>query len=141
MDMNVRHRRVLEILRHAVTDIQERVFPRADVDKGGLHTRQDVLHPAFINVADKVALGSALDFEALEFAVFENGGARFLRHDIDNNRLHGFGFPSFSLIQVNEAFSFAEQSRANDECLFRLDRKSELLREELQNLERFDTAG
>jgi hypothetical protein len=55
--------------------VQEGVLRVADVDKGGLEARVEVLDPALVDAADHPVVGLALDLELLEAAVDEERDA------------------------------------------------------------------
>src|SRR5690606_7676615 len=64
--------------------VQDGVAPLAEVDEGGLHARQDVLHAAEVDVADHRGLRLLGDVVLDEHAVLEDGdlgAAVALPHD------------------------------------------------------------
>jgi hypothetical protein len=77
-----------------VGDMQKGRTLQANVDEGGLHSRQHPLDLAQIDVADQPALTGPLDVQFLHHAELHHGGARFLRSDVDQNVvIHGMEIP------------------------------------------------
>lgn len=76
------------LVRQAVADVQEGVLPGADVDKGGLHARQDVLHAPLVDVADEMRMRGTLHLHRLQLAVLEDGHASLLWHHIHDDGSH-----------------------------------------------------
>jgi hypothetical protein len=76
------------LMRQAVADVQEGVLAGADVDKGGLHARQDILHAPLVDVADEMRMRGTLHLHRLQLAVFEQGHAGLLRHHVHDDRFH-----------------------------------------------------
>src|SRR6185503_3873061 len=85
-----------------LVDVEEAVALEADVDEGGLHTGQDVVDLALVDVADDRATAAALDVELGDVGL---GAFRF-RLEYGNARLATLGghqnrfFHLFSSVQI-----------------------------------------
>jgi hypothetical protein len=77
----------VELVGHDVPVVEEGVFLEADVHEGGFQAVFKVAHLALEDAADEAFLGSALDVELFELAVFTHRDARFERLGIDDHFL------------------------------------------------------
>ncbi len=68
-----------------VGDVQERGARAADVDERGLHAGQHPHHAPHADVADQPARGGAFDLHFLHHALLDDGDARLLRRDVDQD--------------------------------------------------------
>ena len=68
-----------------VGHVQERRALQADVDERGLHARKHAHNLTEVDVADQPARECALDVELLNGGLLDDGHARFLRRDIDED--------------------------------------------------------
>ncbi len=68
-----------------VGDVQERRALQADLDEGRLHARQHPRDHAAIDIAHQSAPVRTLDVQFLRHARVDDGDARFLRRDVDQN--------------------------------------------------------
>ena len=71
-------------------DVEERVAFEADVNEGGLHAGENLVHPAFVDVANDPALILALDEYFDDLVVLEDGDPRLVDARGDDHLLvHG----------------------------------------------------
>jgi hypothetical protein len=90
----LRGRRVLGVARVPdVGYVQEGRALQADVDEGRLHAGQHAHHLAEVDVADQTTRERALDVEFLDGGLLDDGHARFLRRDIDEDVFGHGGIP------------------------------------------------
>ena len=80
----------VELVRHDVPIMQERIFLEADVHERGFEAVFEVAHLALENAADEAFLRGAFDVEFLQPSVFEHGDARFERLGVDDDFLVSF---------------------------------------------------
>ena len=83
-----------------VGDVQERRARAADVDERGLHAGQHAHHAPHADVADQAARRRALDLHFLHDALLDDGDARLLRRDVDQDF---FGHAASAEIQIGDA--------------------------------------
>src|SRR4029077_21224501 len=73
-----------------VARVEERVLGQADVDEGGLHSRQDVGDDALVDAAYDLAAALALDVQLGEDRALLHGDARLGKPGIDDDTFtHG----------------------------------------------------
>ncbi len=71
-------------------DVEERVAFEADVNEGGLHAGENLVHPALVDVANDAALILALDEDFDDLVVLEDGDPRLVVARGDDHLLvHG----------------------------------------------------
>jgi hypothetical protein len=75
--------------RDNVPIVQEGVFLKANIDKGGLEAVFEVADFAFEDAADQAFLGGAFDGEFLQAPVLLQGDARFQGFGVDDDFLVG----------------------------------------------------
>ncbi len=68
-----------------VGDVQESGALQADIDERRLHAGQHALDHALVNIADQAMPGGALHIDLLRRAAFDQGHARFLGADVDQD--------------------------------------------------------
>src|SRR5690606_29189023 len=77
-----------------IIDVEESVSFEADVDKSGLHPRQNVFNPALVNVAYDTLFLLPLNVKLDQTPVFEERSARLAEAGVD----HDLPFHKMSLL-------------------------------------------
>ena len=94
-----------------VPGVEKGVFVKADVDKGGVHAREDVLDAADIDVPRQLFVALALKIQLGQSPVFKEGQARLAAETVDEDRLAHAFFHSISGTFSPAAFSPNRQRR------------------------------
>src|ERR1017187_6266823 len=104
----------VELVRHDVPIMQERIFLEADVHERGFESVFEVAHAALENAADEAFLGGALDVELFEFFILRHRDARFERLGIDDDFLMRLLFRADHPLDFLDEVRRGELDRVNE---------------------------